>query len=166
MWRTEVSEDPEPNGNVSSVLVIAADPIIETLIGELVELAGRHAIYDATAGAAGESIRRIRPDVVVIDTSLPTPVIRACLGAADEVQTRPILVSSTASESELAQQATAERRLYFPLPGGPKSFARILETALLEKPTRPRVDVPLPVPEKKGRVEQPAGDKHGPRLNP
>jgi hypothetical protein len=127
---------------VASVLVIAADPNIELLVGELVAFAGHRPIHDVTAGAAGESVRRIRPDVTLLDTSLPTPVVRACLDAVAEVGSQVVLMSSTASASELVEDARTRECLYFPLPGGPKPLARILERAIALKPAREPVAMP------------------------
>jgi DNA-binding NtrC family response regulator len=115
---------------LASVLVIAADPTIESLIGELVSFAGHRAMFDVTGGAAGESIRRVRPDVAMIDTSLPPSVVDACLGASEEVHSQPVLVSSTDSTGELAAEALADNCLYFPLPGGPKPLRALLDRAI------------------------------------
>src|SRR5436305_7503817 len=86
-----VIDQIEPQSNVPSVLVIAIDPNIESLLGELVAFAGYRPLYDVTAGAAGESIRRVRPDITLLDTALPPAIVEACLGAADEVGSRPVL---------------------------------------------------------------------------
>jgi DNA-binding NtrC family response regulator len=115
---------------VATVLVIAVDPNIESLLGQLVAFAGHRPVYDVTAGAAGESIRRIRPDVALVDTALPHAVVEACLGAAEEVGSRSVLTSGSDSASELAEEAGAEHRPYFPLPAGPKPLASVLEREL------------------------------------
>lgn len=127
----------EPHRSIPSVLVIASDPNIETLVGELVAFAGYRPVYDVTAGAAGESVRRVRPAVTLVDTALDRSVVRACLSAADEVGSRPVLMSSTASDSELVEEARTEGCLYFPLPGGPKPLERVIALALESQP-RPR----------------------------
>jgi hypothetical protein len=137
-----VGEATEPQRVVASVLVIAADPNIESLLGQLVAFAGPRPVFDVTAGAAGESIRRTRPEVTILDTSLPSPVVDACLHAAEEVGSQPVLTSSTASELELADQAHAHHRLYFALPGGPMPLTRILDRAIAERRARP-VDLPV-----------------------
>jgi CheY-like chemotaxis protein len=128
---------------LASVLVIAADPIIESLVGELVSFAGHRATFDVTGGAAGESIRRVRPDVAIIDTSLPPSVVDACLGATEEVRSQPVLVSSTDSTGELAAEALADHCLYFPLPGGPKLLRALLDRAIAASAARPQVFLPV-----------------------
>jgi len=128
-----VGQEAEPERIVASVLVIAADPNIESLLGQLVAFAGHRPVFDVTQGAAGESIRRTRPEITILDTSLPSPVVDACLHAALEVGSQPVLTSSTASIGELADQARAQHQLYFALPGGPVPLTRILERAIAER---------------------------------
>lgn len=127
---------------VATVLVISRDPNIEALVGELVAFAGHRPIYDVMIGARGESICRSQPDVVLLDMALWPTVIKACLGAADEVGSAAVLMSSTESKDELADHARARGRLYFPLPSGPKPLARILERAMARTSDRP-VALPL-----------------------
>jgi chemotaxis response regulator CheB len=118
---------------VYSVLIIACDPAIESLIGALVAFACHQPLYDFTSGAGGESIRRVRPDVVLLDTSLPPDVLIACVGAADEVRCARVLMSSTDSARELADDAHVQHCLHFALPGGPKPLGEVLERALAER---------------------------------
>ena len=150
-----MSEPTEPQHGVASVLVIAADPNIESLVGELVAFAGHRPVYDPTAGAAGESVRRVRPAVTLLDTALDPEVVRACLRAADEVGSRPVLMSSTASDSELVEEARAQGCLFFPLPGGPKPLGRVLERAIADRSERV-VDL-LP---RSQRTTRPKGSVH------
>jgi hypothetical protein len=136
-----VKEAVQPH-QTASVLVIAADPNIESLVGELVAFAGHRPIFDVTLGAAGESVRRSRPEVAIIDTALPPTVVRACVDAAGEHGTRVVLMSSTASATELADEAAAEHTLHFALPGGPKQLRDVLERALELKPDAPAMMIP------------------------
>jgi len=118
--------------------VIAANDSIEALAGELVAFAGYRPSFDATNGAAGESIRRTRPDVALLDTALPSDVVRSCVDAADESGSRVVLMSSDGSAHELEVDAHGERCLYFVLPGGPRQLAGVLECALERRPLRGR----------------------------
>lgn len=136
-----VTEPTEPRRTVVSVLVIVADPNIEALVGELVAYAGHRPVYDATAGAAGDSIRRVRPDVAIVDIALPLSVVQACLGAADEVGAPTVLVSSSDSAVDLERQARSTHRLYFALPGGPKPLAIVLDRALASRAAQPEITV-------------------------
>lgn len=132
----------ESHHSMATVLVISGDPNIETLLGELVAFAGHRPIYDVTIGAAGESIRRSRPEVVLLDMALSGAVAEACIGAADEVGSVPVLVSSTASADEIVAQARSRGRLYFPLPSGPRPLSRVIERAVARAHDRP-VGIPV-----------------------
>lgn len=137
---------------VASVLVIAVDPSIEFLMGQLVAFAGHRPIFDPAIGAAGEAIRRIRPDVAMLDVSVPPPVVEACLSAAAEVGTRPVLTSSVNTSNELAEEARARHALYFSLPGGPKPLASVIDRAVHER--RGHAQVTIPVPRGDGTVHR------------
>jgi chemotaxis response regulator CheB len=126
------------------VLVIAVDPSIESLMGQLVAFAGHRPVFDPTMGAGGETIRRIRPDVVMLDVSLPPPIVDACLAGADEAGTRPVLTSSATSSRELAEEARARHALHFALPGGPRPLADVIDRAIDDRHSRPQVTVPVP----------------------
>ena len=126
--------------HVASVLVIAVDPNIEALMGQLLTHAGHRPSYDATLGAAGEAIRRIRPDVVLLDTDLPRSVVRACRDAAAENDAKVILTSSSSSQSELADEARRANCPYFALPGGPVGLRDLIRRALAVRDNGAHVD--------------------------
>lgn len=119
------------------MLIVAADPNIGSLLGELVAFAGHCPEHDFTEGAAGESVRRSRPDMVVIDASLPATVVDSCVQACDQVFARPVLTSSTAKEMELLDQAHERGCIPFPLPGRPAYLRTIIEGVLKTRPKRP-----------------------------
>lgn len=128
--------EQEPQQAAAAVLVVATDPNIEALVGELVAFAGHKPLFDVAAGAAGESIRRLRPDALLLDLALDPEVVQACFEAAEETGTECVLMSSTASEAELRDQAEARGMLYFALPGGPIPLARVLDKALAHRQKR------------------------------
>jgi hypothetical protein len=140
-----VNEQPVARRSVASVLVVAADPNIASLCGELVAFAGHRPKHDFTNGAAGESVRRERPDIAMIDAALECHIVDACVDACDEVLARPVLTSSTASEVELLEQAQTRGCIPFPLPGRPQTLGFILDR-VLRTSRRPSVQPPaLPV---------------------
>lgn len=145
---------PEAPHNIANVLVIAADSNIESLVGELVAFAGFRPLYDVTTGAAGESIRRARPEVAIVDTALPRAIVRACRNAATESGAQMVLMSSTASAAELADEAAQQRALHFALPGGPKQLRLIIERAL-DRRGAPRPEIP-----DRRSAQHPAGSVH------
>lgn len=119
---------------VSTALLVVADLDIELLLSELVTFVGHTPIHDVPADAAGESIRRTRPDLVLVDTALGKEIVGVCLKAADEVGGRTLLVSSIATESELASEAVALDRPHFALPGGPVALGQAIERACAAPP--------------------------------
>jgi DNA-binding response OmpR family regulator len=127
----------EQQTHVASVLIVARDPNVGSLLGELVAFAGHRPQHDFTDGAAGESVRRARPHMVVIDASLPTANVDSCVEACDEVFARPVLTSSTASEMELLDQAHARGCIPFSLPGRPAYLRTIIEGVLKTRPKQP-----------------------------
>jgi hypothetical protein len=95
-------------------------------------------------GAAGESIRRTRPDAVLLDSTLPPPVVRSCKNAADETGARVILTSSSSSRNELASEADGAHCTYFALPGGATELGAIIERALDDRRAPPSLELDLP----------------------
>jgi len=139
-----VDVQTETQRSVASVLVIVQNSSIEALLGELIAFAGYRPLFDVTAGAAGESVRRFRPDVTLLDTGLRPSVVTACLGACTEVGSALVLMSSNnASADELAAQASALGCLSFALPAGPKPLARTIELALAGRSSGPVITVPM-----------------------
>lgn len=130
----------QQQSEVASVLIVAADPNIGSLLGELVAFAGHCPKHDFTDGAAGESVRLARPHMVIVDASLPAPVVDSCVEACDEVFARPVLTSSTANEMELLDQAQVRGCIPFSLPARPAYLRTIIEGVLK---TRPKVPVLL-----------------------
>ena len=127
----------QQQSSVASVLIVAADPNVGSLLGELVAFAGHSPKHDFTDGAAGEFVRLSRPDMVVIDSSLPAPVVDSCVEACDEVFARPILTSSTASELELLDEARTRGCIPFSLPARPALLRTIIEGVLKTRPRQP-----------------------------
>jgi hypothetical protein len=136
-------EQSQQAHQVLSVLVIVADPTIEALAGELIGFAGYRPIFDARVGAAGESLRMWRPAAVMLDISLPKPIVYACIAAAVEVGALTVLVSSTDGSEDIAALAKATNSSHFELPGGPKALRRLLD-GLLQAPPHPRVVIQIP----------------------
>ena len=121
---------------VASVLVIAVDQNIEFLVGKIVALAGHRPVLDSTMGAAGESIRRVRPDVSLLDDRMGEAVLKHCLDACDEVAAEPVLISATETDDELAEQARALSCLHFALSGSPRLIDPVLSNALAAKQSK------------------------------
>jgi hypothetical protein len=139
-WKWSLVSQYDAARRAATVLIVAPDPNIASLMGELVAFAGHCPRHDPTNGAAGESVRRVRPDITIIDAVLSCPVIDSCVAACDETRTRPVLTSSVASEPELIDQAQTRGCIPFPLPGRPTTLATILNGAMRIS-RRPVLDV-------------------------
>lgn len=139
------SLDPSVQSSLVA-LVIAADPNIESLLGELVAFAGHLPVFDPTVGAAGEAVRRERADVVLIDNALGDALTTACIDAADEVGTAPVLVSSTLDERELQGDARRRGCAYFALPGRPQTLATLIERLTSNRHGLPAIEEVPSVP--------------------
>lgn len=127
----------QQQSSIASVLIVAANPGVASLLGELVAFAGHSPKHDFTDGAAGDFVRLSRPDMAVIDASLPAPVVDSCVEACDEVFARPVLTSSTAHEMELLDQAHTRGCIPFSLPARPAQLRRIIEGVLKTRPRGP-----------------------------
>jgi CheY-like chemotaxis protein len=115
---------------LASVLCIASDPDIDELLGELIAFAGHRPICDVTGGAAGESVRRARPDIVMLDIALPAPVVVSCLEAAAEVGSPVVATSTIDSAGELEAHAARLGVVHFQLPGGPIALDAVIGVAI------------------------------------
>jgi CheY-like chemotaxis protein len=131
------SHTVQQQSSIASVLIVAADPNIGSLLGELVAFAGHSPQHDFTDGAAGEFVRLSRPDMAVIDASLPTAVVDSCIEACDEVFARPVLTSSTSNEMELLDEAHNRGCIPFSLPARPAQLRAIIEGVLKTRPRQP-----------------------------
>ena len=127
----------QQQSSIASVLIVAANPNVGSLLGELVAFAGHSPKHDFTDGAAGDFVRLARPDMVVIDASLPAPVVDSCVEACDEVFARPVLTSSTANEMELLDEAHTRGCIPFSLPARPAQLRTIIEGVLRTRPRQP-----------------------------
>jgi hypothetical protein len=114
----------------ASVLVVAVDPKLESLTGELVSAAGHRPLFDSTLGAAGESIRRHRPDVCVLDVGLPSSVLEHCLLACDEVRSAPVLTSNAITPAELGSEALRRACYHFAPEEGASALGQLLDRIL------------------------------------
>jgi hypothetical protein len=101
---------------------------------------------DVTGGAAGESVRRARPDVVMLDIALPAPVVVSCLEAAAEVGSPVVATSTIDTAAELEAHAARLGVLHFQLPGGPIALDAVIGVAIAA-----RRCLGTPVPWDRGR---------------
>jgi DNA-binding NtrC family response regulator len=113
-----------------SFLVVAADAVIEALVGELVRFSGhrpRHARHDESAAAA---IRKQPPFGVLLDASQSEAEVDAVVQAAHDRHVIIVYFASSMSSGELRTFAEQRRALWFALPNGPVVVGRVLTQAI------------------------------------
>jgi len=113
-----------------SFLVVAADAVIEALVGELVRFSGhrpRHLRHDESAAAA---IRKQPPFGVLVDASLGQAEMDAMVQAAYDRDVTVVYFASSMSSGELRTFAEQRRALWFALPNGPMVVGRVLTLAI------------------------------------
>ena len=108
-----------------TILIVARDPIIGALMGELVNLCGYHAHLPNSDERPLAALHRLRPDCVLIDAD------HAGFDFINEASAvAPVVFfSGGMSERELERFAKQRHALSFPLPNGPRKLSETLELA-------------------------------------
>ena len=113
-----------------SFLVVAADAVIEALVGELVRFSGhrpRHLRHDESPAAA---IRKQPPFGVLLDASHSQAELDAVVQAAYDRDVVVVYFASSMSSGELRAFAEQRRAHWFALPNGPMVVGRVLTLAI------------------------------------
>jgi DNA-binding response OmpR family regulator len=110
---------------LGKVLILAREEVVAVLLGLMVELRGLEPVYLAKAEIAEELIRRVRPEVVVVDCD-HQDCTDSLLDAVRESGAKPILFSPFRFESEVRRVAARHGVESFTLPTDPESFGRML----------------------------------------
>jgi hypothetical protein len=111
-------------------LVVAADPVIESLVGELVRFAGHLTRYLRDDESAVAAMRRLHPFGVLLDASHSPAEVDAVVQAAEDRQVIVVYFASSMSSGELRTFAEQRRALWFALPNGPMVVGRVLTQAI------------------------------------
>jgi hypothetical protein len=110
-------------------LVVASDPLIEALMGDLVGFAG-HQPFCCTPRCALGALGEWNPDVVLLDASLPCATLSTYEQAVKDRGVALVYFASTMSASEIRIFANQHDAGWFALPNGPKVLARVLDRAI------------------------------------
>lgn len=110
---------------LGKVLILAREEVVAVLLGLMVELRGLEPVYLAKAEIAEELIRRVRPEVVVVDCD-HQDCTEALLAAVRDAGAKPILFSPFRFEAEVRRVAARHGVESFTLPTDPESFGRLL----------------------------------------
>ncbi len=124
---------------MSNVLIIATDPMIGGLLGQLTELAGHAAQFRRANEEASEAVRTSRPDVVLVDAAYGRASLRLAAEAAADVGAPVVYFGTAVPVTELRRFALGLGAKYFALPAGPKLLSRVLAAALGDHRQPPHV---------------------------
>jgi DNA-binding response OmpR family regulator len=115
---------------MATVLILATDRMIGGLLGQLTELAGHSAQFPRQGEEAGESVRTVRPDLLLLDAAYARSTLDIVVEAAASVDVPVVYFASALPASELRRFALERGAKYFALPAGPKLLGRVLSGAL------------------------------------
>ncbi len=114
----------------ANVLVMAKDRFVAALLGALVELSGRRAAFPLDNEESTAALRRMRPDLALVDCALGSAVCSELAASARDDGTRLLMVSAAHTASEARDIAGVYRAEVFVLPIRPREFADYLDRAL------------------------------------
>jgi hypothetical protein len=124
-----------------SFLVVATDPVIESLVGELVGFAGHQPKYLSHDETVSGVIRLRPPSGVLLDASDREHEVDAATRVAREHDVVVVYFASAMSNGELRSFAERRRVPWFALPNGPKLLAHVLSEAMAsERVSEPRTE--------------------------
>ena len=117
--------------NDSHALVLSTDALTAALIGVLLETHGYRPAFPAPDESPRESLRRIRPGVVLVDCEQDTACSEAFLGPATMTGARVIMFSASRSREEVETFARRYGFDWFILPTDVADFAQVMRAAPL-----------------------------------
>jgi DNA-binding response OmpR family regulator len=117
---------------MATVLIIATDPVIGDLLGQLTDLAGHVALFRRRGEEPGPAIREARPSVVLVDAASTSAVLSSITAASSEAGAQVVYFASTMAARDLRRFALDRKCNYFELPAGPKLLRQVLTAALRE----------------------------------
>lgn len=114
----------------STILVIAKEPLIQTLMCSLVDLSGHHAVQPRSDESVAASIARVRPRLILLDCEHDDACEDDAYRAATSVGATVLLFTPSRSRDEVADLA-AERGLQsMALPIRLHEFSETLQSSL------------------------------------
>lgn len=114
----------------TTVLVLAKDRFVAALLGALIELSGRGAVFPREGEPTMLALQRIRADLVLLDTALGSATCATVAATARESGTRVLMFSAAHTEPETRDIAHHYGADAFALPVNPREFAGHLDRAL------------------------------------
>jgi DNA-binding NtrC family response regulator len=116
--------------SASTILVIAKEPLIQTLMCSLVDLAGYHADQSRSDESLAEAVTRVRPRLVLLDCEHDEACEDDAYRAASSVGAEVLLFTPSRSHAEVADLAAARGLRSMALPIRLHEFTEALDSTL------------------------------------
>ena len=114
----------------TTVLVLAKDRFVAALLGALVELTGRAAVFPREGEPTTLAAQRIRADLVLLDCALGSTTCASVASAARDAGVRVLMFSAAHTAPETRDIANYYGTDAFALPVSPREFTGYLDRAL------------------------------------
>ena len=114
----------------TTVLVMAKDRFVATLLGALVELSGRAVVFIADDERTDGAVRRTHPELVLFDCALGLSACTEIVAVARLEGLRVLMFPAAHTDSEAHDIASLYAAPVFVLPVKPREFHELLDRAL------------------------------------
>jgi DNA-binding response OmpR family regulator len=114
----------------SIILVVAKEPLIQTLMCSLVDLSGHRASVPRDDEGVAAAIRRVRPQLVLLDCEHDASCEEGAYAAASSVNASVLLFTPARTRSEVADFAAGRGLRSLALPIRLHEFSATLQTSL------------------------------------
>lgn len=119
-----------PYANPSTILVIAKEPLIQTLMCSLVDLSGHRAVQPRSDETVTAAIERVRPQLLLLDCEHDCACEEAAYEAAAIVDAEVLLFTPARTNAEVADFARERGLRSMALPIRLHEFSETLQTSL------------------------------------
>ncbi len=116
--------------NPSTILVIAREPLIQTLMCSLVDLSGHKATQPRSDESVTTAIARVRPQLLLLDCEHDCACEQEAYDAAADVGARVLLFTPSRTNDEVAEFAKGRGLRSMALPIRLDEFSETLHTSL------------------------------------
>ena len=124
------AQAPVSHTNPSTILVIAKEPLIQTLMCSLVDLSGHSATQPRIDESVATAIGRLRPHLVLLDCEHDCACEQEAYDAAASVGAEVLLFTPARTNAEVADFAKERGLRSMALPIRLQEFSETLQTSL------------------------------------
>jgi DNA-binding NtrC family response regulator len=114
----------------STILVIAKEPLIQTLMCSLVDLSGHRALQPRSDETVAAAIGRVRPQLLLLDCEHDSACEQEAYDAAASVGAEVLLFTPARTNAEVADFARGRGLRSMALPIRLHEFSETLQTSL------------------------------------